>query len=172
MPLVRWHSSRKSVLLASLLALSYMLMTGFSTTGFSTKAGAAALRQPYAPAGASGTGDNAPPVGSQPFNAKVWDAHNYSWVHHASSCPQPPSSVTARLSLVNSPTVLTYLGLPTLALESGNLIKWKHIVSGMQTHQCDWQINNSSNQLLVSDGSVSNDSGYGSTWTCTWYRGS
>lgn len=37
-----------------------------------------------------------------------------------------------------------------------------------------WQINISSNQLLVSDGSVSNDSGYGSTWTWTWtwYRGS
>lgn len=35
-----------------------------------------------------------------------------------------------------------------------------------------WQITNSSSQLLASDGSVSNDSGYGSTWTWTWYRGS
>ena len=122
----------KSLLLASLLTLVVMAVASFATT-----AGAAAMRQPYAPAGATGTGADAPPVGSQPFNAKLWDAHNYSIVHHAVSCPQSPASVTARLALVNSPTVLTYFGLPTLALESGNLTKWQHIVSGMQTHQCD-----------------------------------
>lgn len=105
-------------------------------TGFTTAAGAAALTPPYAPAGASGTGVNAPPIGSQPLAPGLWDAQNYEMPLPAKACPQPPQSLAARLALVNSPIMLDYYGLPHLSQYSGDLAKWQKIVGGMKHQLC------------------------------------
>ncbi|MGH2486866.1 MAG: hypothetical protein ACRDHE_12725 [Ktedonobacterales bacterium] len=124
-----------------------------TNVGFATAPGAAATRRALAPIGATGTGVNAPPVGSQPLNAKLWDAKNYRIPHHAASCPQPPKSNSARQSLVNSPTTLAYYGLPTLADESGNLGKWQDIVSHAQTRVCDYTTPIKNGKPIVNNGS-------------------
>ena len=121
-------------ILASLLALTLLAVAGFSTT-----AGAAALTQPYAPAGVTGTGDNAPPRGSEPFAPGLWDAQNYRIPYHVTSCPQPPQDVNARLALASSPLLLQYYGIPT-PVQVGSQAEWRKIATADQTRQCDYTI--------------------------------
>lgn len=116
---VHWRLPQR-FLLASILAL--LALMAFS--GFATRAGATALQQPYAPAGATGTGVNAPPKGSEPLVPGLWDAKNYRIPHHVASCPQPPNTAAARLALANSPAMLQYYGLPLLS-QVGDLALWQ-----------------------------------------------
>lgn len=120
---VHWRLPQR-FLLASILAL--LALMAFS--GFATRAGATALQQPYAPAGATGTGVNAPPKGSEPLVPGLWDAKNYRIPHHVASCPQPPNTAAARLALANSPAMLQYYGLPLLS-QVGDLALWQKIVT-------------------------------------------
>lgn len=123
----------QSLLLASLLTLAMMAVAGFATT-----AGAAALRQPYAQAGATGTGVNSPPVNSEPLiPGKRWDAKNYRIPHHEAACPQPPQSTAARMALDNSPVTLDYYGLPRPSIYNGDRTKWQSAVATMTHHWCD-----------------------------------
>ncbi|HKV82950.1 MAG TPA: hypothetical protein VJN88_00240 [Ktedonobacterales bacterium] len=159
-------------LLALLLGTGLLAIGVTTFASFATTAGAAALKQPFALAGATGTGNNAPPVGSKPFNAKLWDAKNYRIPHHASSCPQPPKSNSARQSLVNSPTTLTYYGLPTLADESGNLAKWQSIVLHAQTRVCDYTTPIKNGKPIVNNGGSTPNNywgGYGNQCTSGCY---
>ena len=120
-------------MLASLLALALMTVTGFPTP-----VTAATLQQPYAPTGATGTGNNAPPKGSVPLG-NLWDAQNYAIPYHVASCPQPPQNVQARLALANSPVLLKFYGLPTLS-QVGDHAEWQKIITHAQTRGCDYTI--------------------------------
>ena len=127
-----WRRHRRLTILASLLALALLAVVGFPTA-----AGAAALQHPYAPAGATGTGSDAPPPGSEPLMAgKAWDAKHYRIPEHAKACPQPPQSAAARFALADSPTLLDYYGLPRPSVYN-DIATWQSIVATMTHHSCD-----------------------------------
>lgn len=120
------------------IVLALLLMVAMiSVMGFSTTAGAAALKRSHTLAGASGTGVNAPPPGTTPLYPGKWDAQNYRIPHHVASCPQPPANVADRLALQSSPLMLDYYGLPHLSIFKGDLTKWRENIIHSVIHECD-----------------------------------
>ena len=122
--------------------------------------------------GATGTGVNAPPIGTLPFNAKLWDAKNYLIPHHAASCPQPPQNAAARLSLINSPIALTYFGLPARAQNGWNTAKWQEVVAHMQKRSCDYTTPIKDGHPFVNNGGSTINTlwgGYGNSCTSGCY---
>lgn len=135
------HVTRRKSLLALLIVVGMLAIGMTMFVGFATTAGAAALRQPYAPAGATGQGVDAPPMGSEPLIPGVaWDAKNYRIPHHVSSCPQPPTRAVDRFALANSPTLLDYYGLPRPSVYQNDMAKWQSVIATMSHRQCDSSI--------------------------------
>lgn len=157
-------------LLVALLIAAILAIGTTTFTGFATKAGAAALRQTYAPIGATGTGNNAPPPGTEPLAPGLWDAQNYRIPYHVTSCPQPPQSAAARIALANAPTLLDYYGLPQPSLLGGknDIQQWQTVVSTMTHHSCDETIPVIAGQFVVNYGFSRNNQwgGWGNN-TCT-----
>lgn len=148
-----WRRLPGSIILAVLLATAALVMA----SGMA-QVHAAALAHDRVFAGASGSGKNAPPPGTQPLRPGLWDAKDYRIPHHFAACPQPPQSAQARYALANSPIALQEYGLLLPSQVGNDMVKWRAIVAHAVMRHCDFATPVFNGHYLIASNINYNDS--------------